>query len=167
MFIFHLTFTDSLIYCFTLWFRQLTKFISFSYFNDTPNSISLYTNYKTTAVSHKKNHFFSLKFKIPLDKSVLPMTTQNYAIIGVDKFSHVMCLTIYRYIHHDDNIYSCNIERCRPIVIWYVHSYFIKCEPTFVLVMHAFVIEHNVEIKSIYCTIWEYLQAWKSYSTFD
>lgn len=167
-FIWH--FTDSLIYCFTLWFRQLTKFISFSYFNDTP--IFQYSNYKITAVCLMEIRIFFNKksFQISLDKSNLPMNTENNTpLLALTNF-HMsqMCLTQYSiFLHiHDDNILYSSVVVPLSFDI-FTHIIFVVYMnlPSF-MVMHAFVIEHNVEIKSIYCMIWEYLQAWKSYSTF-
>lgn len=155
MFILHLTFTDNLIYCFTLWFRQLTKFISFSFFNDTPIPYLCTITKSLLSVSWEQrfNVFFFIDKNLPSD-----WTNRFYqSTFGIAR--HYLALTNFHmsYVSQSNTFITMTIyiKKCRPIVIWYVHSFIFSItwvlvyEPTFVSVMHAFVIEYNVEIKSI------------------
>lgn len=121
-----------------------------------------------------KHFIVTVKFKIRLDESLLPMSTQNYTpLLALTKM--FTCHTRWQYT-----------EQCRPIVIWYVHSYCVLCclycgltginIPT-IIVLHepTFVFQLCTQLwlnimwrlrASIVLNIWEYLQAWKSYSTF-
>lgn len=64
-------------------------------------SISVQLQNHQCLMTKKKNLFLLLKFRIPLDKYLLPMTTQNYAIIG--RWQIFTCHVSHNF-HHNDNI---------------------------------------------------------------